>query len=117
MAYEKKKDVLKRELARRLSTRLKRRVLISEILDRREAAKLAGLSENHFTNGFSDNFPNYFLADASRFAPHGLMLFLRSDVERRASWQGRPLDWPSEAEEPNAQDLINLMGGWQPGDP
>lgn len=111
MAYVKKKDLLKRELARRLSVRLKRRVALSEILDRKEAAKLAGLSENHFTNGLTDNFPSYYFADATRFGPEGLMLFLRSDVERRLSWGGERLEWPPESDEPSANDLIKFLGG------
>ena len=112
MAYVKKKDILKRELARRLSTRLKRRVDLSEILDRSDAAKLAGLSENHFTNGLTDNFPSYYLADKTRFGPEGLMLFLRSDVERRLSWGNERLEWPPESDEPSTDDMIKLLGGW-----
>lgn len=109
----KKKELLRRELARRLSVRLKRRVGLSEILDRKEAAKLAGLSENHFTNGLTDNFPSYYYADAARFGPNGLMLFLRSDVER-ISWGGERLEWPPDSDEPSADDLIKLLGGWSP---
>jgi len=114
MAYVRKKDALKRELARRLSTRLKRRIDPSEILDRKEAAKLAGLSENHFTNGLTGNFPTYYFADEMRFGPEGLMLFLRSDVERRLSWGNERLEWPPESDEPSTDDMIRLLGGWTP---
>jgi hypothetical protein len=106
-----KKDDLKRELARRLSTRLNRLVRSSEILDRREAAKLAKLSENHFTNGLTQNMPSYYFADKNQFGPEGLMLFLRSDVERRLSWANQRLDWPPESDEPSTDELVGLMSG------
>lgn len=112
MAYAKKKDALKAELARRLSTRLKRFVHVSEILDRKEAAKLAGLSENHFTNGASENFPNYYKVPKRRFGPEGLMLFLRSDVVSRSSWRGEELDWPPKSDELSPADWLKFMREW-----
>jgi hypothetical protein len=112
-----KKDDLKKELARRLSTRRLRtgvdkpRVDPSEILDRREAAKLARLSENHFTNGLTDDLPNCYLADETQFGPSGLMLFLREDVERRLQWRNDRFPWPPQSDEPSPAELIRLLEG------
>jgi hypothetical protein len=110
----KKRDRLKHELARRLSMRLNRRVHASEILDRREVAVLTGFSENHFTNGLTDNLPNYYYADETQLGPNGLFLYLREDVERRSRWNNQRFDWPPASDEPSPADIIKLLGGSTP---
>ena len=108
-----KKIDLKRELARRLSTQLGRRVDLSEILDRREAAEAAGYHPNHWTNGYAD-LPNFYFADPNRFGPNGLMLFVRSHVERRSKWESTNLGWPDASNEPSTADFIKHLDGWSP---
>ncbi len=110
----KKRDRLKQELARRLWMRLNRRVDASEILDRREVAVLTGFSENHFTNGLTDNLPNYYYADKTQIGPNGLFLYLREDVDRRSRWNNQRFDWPPDSDEPSTEDMIKMLGGWTP---
>jgi hypothetical protein len=105
-----KKDELKRTLARRLSVKLGRPVRASEVLDRSEAAKLAGYHPNHWTNGFANSSPNYYCAPA--FGKAGLFLYLREDVERQSRWNSEDLGWPDESFEPDTDDLIKFLGGW-----
>jgi hypothetical protein len=103
-----KKDELKRELAWGLWVEHGLRIALVDVLDRNEAAEVAGYHPNHWTNGFA-NGPNYYLAPPEKFGPNGLMLFLRSHVERRGEWQSENLGWP-DARKPTGDDVMKLWG-------
>jgi hypothetical protein len=73
-------------------------------------AKLAGVSENHFTNELTPYaLPDYYFADETMFGPNGLRLYLRSDVERKLKWDNQQHTWPPVSDEPTPADLLKLL--------
>jgi hypothetical protein len=55
------------------------------------------------------DLPNYFFAKLNRFGANGLMLFLRSVVDRPSLWKSTNLGWPDASNEPSSDD--NILGG------
>ena len=109
MVYEKKKDALKQELARRLSMQKGRWVRSAEIWDRKQTAEYIKCNENDFTNGMTSDLPNYYFVDKMRFKPNGLFLFFIDDVKQRKSWSFTELPWPPDSDEPQPADVFRFL--------
>ena len=82
---------------------------LTEIMDRREAAKRAGYNESYFTNGIAAHLPNGYYADKTQFSPKGIMFYLREDVDRKSTWQSQRLPWPADV---TSQEWQNMMESW-----